>query len=50
MYDRNFREVSRWNFYNAWPSKVSGPDLASSGNDFGVEEVTLVHEGFYREK
>ncbi len=50
MYDRNFREVSRWNFYNAWPSKVSGPDLSSSGNDFGVEEVTIVHEGFYREK
>jgi phage tail-like protein len=42
-------EVARWNFHNAWPSKVSGPSLKSDSNEFGVEEVTIVHEGMSRE-
>lgn len=50
MYNRKFEEVAKWHFYSAWPSKVSGPELSSDGSDFGVEEITLVHEGFYREK
>ncbi|MCB0115902.1 MAG: phage tail protein [Caldilineaceae bacterium] len=50
MYDRNFKAVAIWHFVNAWPSKVSGPDLSSDGNDFGVEEIEFVHEGFYREQ
>ena len=49
MYDRQFAEVAKWHFYNAWPSKISGPDLSSDGSEFGVEDVTIVHEGFYRE-
>jgi hypothetical protein len=34
---------------NAWPSKISGPQIASDSNDFTVEELTLVHEGLRRE-
>ncbi len=49
MFDRKFKEAAVWHFTNAWPSKVSGPDLSSDGNDFGVEEIEFVHEGFYRE-
>lgn len=49
MYDRNFNEKATWHFYNAWPSKITGPDLTSDGSEFGVEEITIVHEGFYRE-
>ncbi|HSJ57010.1 MAG TPA: phage tail protein [Anaerolineae bacterium] len=41
-------EVAKWSFDNAWPSKVSGPNLKSDSNEFGVEEVTIVHEGMYR--
>ena len=48
MFDRNYEEVARWNFERAWPSKVSGPSVKADSNEFGVEEVTLVHEGMWR--
>ncbi len=44
MFDRNYEEVARWNFENAWPSKVTGPSVKSDSNEIGVEEITLVHE------
>jgi phage tail-like protein len=49
MMDRTYTPVAQWNFTNAWPSKVSGPSLKSDSNEFGIEEVTIVHEGMYRE-
>jgi phage tail-like protein len=49
MLDRTYNEVAIWHFENAWPSKVTGPSLKSDDNSFGVEEVTIVHEGMYRE-
>jgi phage tail-like protein len=48
MFDRNYEEVARWNFENAWPSKVTGPSVKSDSNEIGVEEVTIVHEGMWR--
>ena len=49
MLDRTYQPVATWHFSNAWPSAVSGPSFKSDDNNFGVEEVTLVHEGMYRE-
>jgi len=49
MLDREYKTVAVWHFANAWPSKVTGPSLKSDDNSFGVEEVTIVHEGMYRE-
>ena len=49
MLDREYNPVAVWNFNNAWPSKVTGPALKSDSNDFGIEEVTLVHEGMSRD-
>lgn len=49
MMDRTYQPVARWNFSKAWPSKISGPSFKSDDNSFGVEEVTIVHEGMYRE-
>lgn len=50
MLSRDYdKEIARWNFYNAWPSKVDGPSLKSDSNEFGVEQVTFVHEGMERE-
>jgi phage tail-like protein len=49
MLSRDYQEVAVWNFHNAWPSKVSGPSLKADSNEFGVEEVTIVHEGMWRE-
>ena len=48
MLDRQYNEVAKWDFHNAWPSKVTGPSLKSDDNNFGVEEVTIVHEGMNR--
>jgi phage tail-like protein len=47
MYNRAYEEVRRWNFINAWPSKLSGPTIASDSNDFAIEELTIVHEGMW---
>lgn len=34
-----------WEFSNAWPSKIEGASLNSTGNEVAVETITLVHEG-----
>ncbi len=48
VYDQANTEVARWNFVNAWPSKISGPSLSAGGNEIAVEEITIVHEGLER--
>ena len=48
MMDRNYTEVARWNFENGWPSKVSGPSFKADSNEFGIEELVIVHEGIFR--
>ncbi|MEO8609180.1 MAG: phage tail protein [Chloroflexota bacterium] len=50
MYDESGTLVAQWDFVNAWPSKVSGPAIQSDSNAFGVEEMTIVHEGIKRMK
>jgi len=50
MYDQTMTPVAEWEFYKAWPSKISGPSLQSDGNAVGIEELTLVHEGIKRKK
>jgi len=44
MYDQTLTEVARWNFNQAWPSKISGPTPKADSNEIGIEEMTLVHE------
>lgn len=48
MYDRDYTEIARWNFENAWPSEVTGPSVKADSNEIGVEEITIVHEGMWR--
>ena len=48
MTDHMHQEVARWNFVNAWPSKVSGPRLNRDNNDVPIESIELVHEGVTR--
>jgi phage tail-like protein len=48
MMDRNYEDLAHWDFVNAWPSKVSGPSLKADSNEFGIEEMVLVHEGIMR--
>jgi phage tail-like protein len=49
-FDREGTAVARWHFSNAWPSKVNGPSFKSDDNSVALEEVTIVHEGMYREQ
>jgi phage tail-like protein len=44
----NSSEVARWNFVNAWPSKMEGPAFNAKGNDIAINTLTLSHEGITR--
>jgi len=50
MYDSELKEAARWNFTNAWPTKISGPSPKADSNDFAVEELTIAHEYITRVK
>ena len=47
-YNQANEEIARWNLDNAWPSKVTGPEMDAGSQDYMVEEVTIVHEGMSR--
>jgi phage tail-like protein len=50
MFDTTGKEVARWNFINAWPSKLTGPTANAGNNEVGIEELELTHEGYERTK
>jgi len=50
IYNQAHDEVARWNFTNAWPSKVTGPSLQAGNNEIALESVIIVHEGIERVK
>lgn len=37
-------EQTRWNFFNAWPSKWEGPSFNAKGNDLSINTLTLTCE------
>ena len=37
--------VMSWRIVNAWPTKITSPDLKGSGNEVALESVELAHEG-----
>lgn len=49
-YSQSGEPVAQWDLENAWPSQISGPEMASDSTDFMVEEITIVHEGMTRIK
>jgi phage tail-like protein len=34
-----------WTLANAWPTKITGTDLKSDGNEVAVETIEFAHEG-----
>jgi phage tail-like protein len=44
----NKREVVRWNFVNAWPTKWEGPSFNAKGSDLAIETLVIAHEGIVR--
>jgi phage tail-like protein len=47
-YSQDNTEIARWNFENAWPSKVIGPEMDAASTNYMIEDVTIVHEGVIR--
>lgn len=39
------KELCRWNFFDAYPVKWSGPDLNANGGNVAVESMEIVHNG-----
>jgi phage tail-like protein len=41
-------ETVRWNFYDAWPTKWTGPSLNAKGTEVAIDTLELVHERIER--
>lgn len=50
VYDSSNAEVSRFNFYNGWPSKISVDAFSADSNDAVKETVTITCERLERVK
>jgi len=48
MYNQQGDAIAKWNFTNAWPSKLSGPSANASNNEVAIEDLELTHEGYER--
>lgn len=48
MYNQQGSAVAKWNFTNAWPSKLTGPSANAGNNEVAIEELELTHEGYER--
>lgn len=50
IYDSSMAEVARWNFFDAWPSKIAQDSVTVTGNEPVFETITLQHEKLERKK
>jgi phage tail-like protein len=48
MYDTKGSAIAKWNFTNAWPSKITGPEANAGNNEVAIEELEITHEGYER--
>jgi phage tail-like protein len=48
MFNQKGDAVAKWNFINAWPSKLSGPGANAANNEAAIEELEITHEGYER--
>lgn len=46
LYNEKDQEFRRWNFYDAYPTRWSGPGFNASSSDVAVEAIELTHNGF----
>ena len=50
MLNQQLKPKAQWDFEFGWPMKVTGPELKADSNAYGIEELTIVHEGIRRVK
>ena len=48
LQDTEGTEKIRWNFFDAWPTKYTAPDLSAKGNDVAIETMELAVERLER--
>ena len=45
LLDEGGKATMVWTLTNAWPTKITGTDLKSEGNEVVIESIEIVHEG-----
>lgn len=45
LLDENGGNTMVWTLNNAWPTKITGTDMKSDGNEVAVESIEIAHEG-----
>lgn len=45
LLDEEGNPVMIWDLANAWPTKLTGTDLKSQGNEVAIESLEIAHEG-----
>jgi len=45
LMDEAGRPIRAWTLTNAWPAKVTGPDLKATGNEVAIDTIEIAHEG-----
>jgi phage tail-like protein len=48
MYNQMNEPIARWDFVQAWPSKLSGPTANATNNEVGIEELEVTPDGYTR--
>lgn len=49
LLDEGGKLIMTWRLTNAWPTKISSPDLKSDANEVTIETLELAHEGLTTE-
>ncbi len=44
LLDEGGKVTMQWQLSNAWPTKISGTDLKSDGNEVAIDTLELAHE------
>ncbi len=50
LLDETGKPTMVWKLTNAWPTKITGSDLKSEGNEIAVETLEIVYEGIAIDK
>ncbi len=45
LLDEGDKPTMVWNLKNTWPTKITGTDMKSDGNEVAIESIEIVHEG-----
>ncbi len=45
LLNEDHEPVMTWSVRNAWPTKITSPDLKASANEAAIESIEIAHEG-----